>query len=205
MTTTVYDTDGTPWHAGDYPERSEEESFGAYTERLLREVRDEIVKARDNYGGATSTRLVEHEHEAAVVVRVESDDRTTWHAYIATERAESPQTECCLCGAYLLSDRDDWLHCDACATVAALFDRRECKHSSGNDPREYEEWGGKRDGRELGVSAIRNRAGDWELIVTRGPGPEYDVRTSTEPATVSRETLARELSRLARLGARGAS
>ncbi len=79
--TAVYDTDGTPWHAGDYPARAEGEDFDEYTARLLRAVRSAIVEAGDSYDGARSTRLVESQHEADVVLRVEDNERV-WNCYV---------------------------------------------------------------------------------------------------------------------------
>lgn len=85
--TKVYDTDGTPWHAGDYPERNEGESFDGYTERLTRAVREAIVDASDSYDGACDTRIVDSKHEATVVLYHE-DDEYTWTRYVRAVRPD---------------------------------------------------------------------------------------------------------------------
>lgn len=82
ITARIYDTDGTEWQ--DLPEVREGETLDDYAYRLYQHARREIL-ASASYGDVERLVDVDHEHEASVVVYVETEDEYVEYCLLAKQ------------------------------------------------------------------------------------------------------------------------
>ena len=82
ITARIYDTDGTDW--SDLPALRAGESLEDYAYRLYAHARREIL-ASSSYGDVERLLLVQHEHEASVVVYAETADEYVEYCLLAKQ------------------------------------------------------------------------------------------------------------------------